>query len=460
MRSIDLRILFAASCGLGLALVLSGCTSARAPAVDCHIGAYRLADGRIVDIAPISDPGGLRWRLPDGRTGRLARANDGTWASTLGWTGRPDGVRVAFGECGANRMAYDRSEGERLAFDVIDTTFEGAGVALAGRLVLPKGDGPVPIVVEVHGSEDYSARVFNTRQRTFPAHGIGVFVYDKRGTGGSGGRYSQDFGLLSDDAVAALHEARRLAGARAGRVGFGGGSQAGWVAPLAASKAAVDFVAIGYGLADSPLAEDRDQVMRELRAVGHGPDVLAKAREVTDATGEVIASGFKQGFDRLDAVRDKYKGEPWWQDLGGEFTGELVKYPEVALRLVGPMRDQGTSWRHDPMPVLRGLQAPQLWVLAGADSEAPPEETRRRLLALAAEGRPITTVEFPDTDHGIVEFEIAADGSRLDTREADGYFRLLVDWIKDGRLDDAGYGAAQVLSPPGAPSTPATPALL
>ena len=451
MRAIDPCSFLVAGCGAALALALSACAPGRVATVDCHVGAYRLADGRVVDVAPVSDRDGLRWRLPDGRTGRLAPAGDDAWTSTLGWTGRPDGVRVGFGECGAGRITYDGREGERLAFDVTDTTFEGAGVTLAGRLVLPPGDAPVPIVVEVHGSEDYAARVFNKRQRMFPAHGIGVFVYDKRGTGESSGRYSQDFELLSDDAVAALREARRLAGARAGRVGFGGGSQAGWVAPLAASKAGVDFIAVGYGLADSPLAEDRDEVMRELRAAGHGPDVLAKAREVTDATGEVIASGFKEGFDRLDAVRGKYENEPWWQDLGGEFTGELVRYPEFALRLVGPMRDQGTTWRHDPMPVLRGLQAPLLWVLAGADSEAPPEETRKRLLALAAEGRPITLVEFPGTDHGIVEFETAADGTRIETREADGYFRLLVDWIGDGRLDDARYGKAKLLTPPRAP---------
>lgn len=457
MRSIDLLTLPSIGCVLALAAVLSACTPARSVVVDCHVGAYRLADGAIVDIAPVSDPHGLRWRLPDGRTGRLAQAGDGAWTSTLGWTDRADGVSVSFGECGAGSITYDGREGERLVFDVADTAFEGAGVTLAGRLVLPPGDGPVPIVVEVHGSEHYSARVFNTRQRMFPARGIGVFVYDKRGTGGSQGRYTQDFEVLSDDAVAALREARRLAGARAGRVGFGGGSQAGWVAPLAASKAEVDFVAIGYGLADSPLAEDRDEVMRELRAAGHGPEVLARAREVTDATGEVMASGFKHGFEQLDAVREKYEGEPWWQDLGGEFTGELVQYPEVALRLVGPMRDQGTSWRYDTMPTLRGLQAPLLWVLAGADSEAPPEETRRRLLALADEGRPITVVEFPGTDHGIVEFETAADGTRIETREADGYFRLLVDWISDGRLDDARYGKAKLLAEPPAPATPVRP---
>ena len=52
----------------------------------CQTAVYRLADGRVLDIAP-SDGGDLRWRMGDGRTGRLS-AKDG-WKSTLGWTKRP-----------------------------------------------------------------------------------------------------------------------------------------------------------------------------------------------------------------------------------------------------------------------------------------------------------------------------------------------------------------------------------
>jgi hypothetical protein len=37
-----------------------------------------------------------------------------------------------------------------------------------------------------------------------PAEKVGVFVYDKRGTGGSDGKYTQDFDTLADDAVAAM----------------------------------------------------------------------------------------------------------------------------------------------------------------------------------------------------------------------------------------------------------------
>ncbi|MDE2226202.1 MAG: alpha/beta hydrolase, partial [Xanthomonadaceae bacterium] len=230
------------------ALVLATFVGGVAHAADasvgnCHVGAYRLANGSIVDVGP-SDGAHLRWRREDGTTGLLTSRADGTWTSTLGWTDRPDGIEVTFSDCAKGSIEFDGMHGQRIAFDVTNTRFQGAGVTLAGRLVLPKGNARVPIVVLIHGSEHESALDFYSLQRMFPAAGIGVFVYDKRGTGASGGTYTQNYLLLADDAIAAVGEAKRLAGARAGRIGYQGGSQGGWVAPLAAKISPVDFVIV------------------------------------------------------------------------------------------------------------------------------------------------------------------------------------------------------------------------
>ena len=196
---------------------------------DCRIGIYQLRDGSDVDIG-LTDGDHLRWRRKDGTTGVLTEGSNGQWTSTLGWTDRSDGKHVSFSECSAGQIVFAGVPGRRIALDVTDTVFQGAGVRLAGRLVMPKGNAKVPIVVLVHGSEDFSARDFYALQRQLPTEGIGVFVYDKRGTGASSGRYSQSYLLLANDAIAAMHEAKRLAGNRAGRVGYQGGSQggAGW----------------------------------------------------------------------------------------------------------------------------------------------------------------------------------------------------------------------------------------
>ena len=68
-------------------------------------------------------------------------------------------------------------------------------------------------------------------------------------------------------------------------------------------------------------------------------------------------------------------------------------------------------------------------MIAAVDREAPPAETLRRLALLQAVGRRIETVVFPGTDHGIVAFEVGAEGVRERTRYAAGYHRQAMDFI-------------------------------
>jgi pimeloyl-ACP methyl ester carboxylesterase len=227
---------------------------------DCHIGTYRLSDGRTVDIAP-ADVDTLRWLTFTGERGELHPHANGTWTSTFGWTDRPDGKTVSFSDCGKGEILFDNESGKRIDFDVDDVTFESNGVRLVGRLVLPRGSGKVPVVVLVHGSEHDSALDSYALQRMFPAQGIGAFVYDKRGTGASGGTYTQDFNVLANDAIAAMEEAKRLAGVRLGRIGYQGSSEGGWVVPIAANRAPVNFAIICFGLAVTVL----ERIRRVLR---------------------------------------------------------------------------------------------------------------------------------------------------------------------------------------------------
>jgi pimeloyl-ACP methyl ester carboxylesterase len=430
---------------VALASFLPTAASAADTAGDCRIGAYHLTDGTVVDIGA-SDDDALRWRRFDGTTGALHKDADGRWSSTLGFTDKTDGKTVTFSDCPKGEISFDSIIGHRMTFDVTETEFNANGVKLAGRLVLPKSGDQTAIVVLVHGSETDSARDFYPLQRLLPAEGVGAFVYDKRGTGGSGGKYTQDFSLLADDAVAAMREARRLAGARAGRVGYQGTSEGGWVAPLAATRASVDFVIVGYGLAFSVIDEDQQEVEIEMRLKDHSSKEIAKAEEVAEAAEAVFESGFTKGFERFDAVRAKYRNEPWYKDLHGNYTYLILPYSEAELREKGRAFVFGTPFRYDPMPTLRALKAPQLWILGKDDLEAPSEPTTQRLGALAAKGRPITLAIFPHAEHGIYEFETEPDGERVNTRNADGYFAMMRDFARDGRLKGL-YGASVVTLP-------------
>jgi hypothetical protein len=438
---------------LGAAAALAACghqpklTSEQA----CLTGVYRLGDGRLLDIAP-TDGADLRWRLDDGRSGRLAAKDH--WKSSLGWTGRPDSVVVKLPPCGATGIGFAEGgapllTGSRVALQARDATFRSGDVTLFGRLVMPPGGARVPVLVEVHGSEKYAANVYNFRQRLFPAQGVGVFVYDKRGTGRSTGSYTQDFQVLAGDAAAAAVEARRLAGPRLGRIGFEGGSQGGWVAPLAATVTPVDFVIVGYGLAGSPAEENIDQTVLEMARKGYGPADLEGVAEVARAANAVVGSHFKAGYGQLDAARAAFGKRPWFKQLKGQFTGQLLKFPDFLLRTRGPLYDVGTPMDYDAVTALGRVRTPMLWVLADDDTLAPNVTTRRRLATLIADGAAITVIAFPATDHGIMEFITKPDGSRDETRYADGYFRSTVDWAKTGQLSPP-YGRGAVIAHPSA----------
>lgn len=432
--------------GLSLILLLAALLAPPAwcaPQEDCHIGNYRLEDGSNVDIAPSAE-NTLRWRKFDGSTGALHPQADGSWSGSRGWTGAADGLSVSFAGC--DTIRFGGVGGTRNAFTVQDTTFESHGTRLAGRLVLPRGDAQVPVVVLVHGSEHDSALVDYSLQRMLPAEGIGAFVYDKRGTGQSGGGYTQDYSLLADDAVAAVATARALAGARLGRIGFQGGSQGGWVVPLAASRTAVDFAIVCFGLAVNAIAEDQEAVEIQLREKGYTRREIRDAQRLARAAEQVFASGFSGGFAELDRLRARYAKARWYKDLRGDYSWLILPHSEAELRAMAPQFDWHVPWSYDPMPVLRASRTPQLWVLGGEDYDAPSAETRRRLQSLIAQGRDYTVAYYKDAEHGMTLFETDAKGERLSTRYAPGYFELMRDFVMRGAVTGP-YGDA-VLSLP------------
>ncbi len=396
----------------------------------CQPGTYAVPDGDFVVLAkvPTIAAPGLRYLFRDGRRGATSEAN-------------------APLTCGADQVTVKGKAWKPIAFRETPASFDSVGTKMHGVLIEPPGhDAARPLVVMVHGSERTSP-IGGVYGYAMAAQGISVFVYDKRGTDGSEGEYTQNFELLAADAAKALDTARGLAVGRYGRAGFFGGSQGGWVAPLAATRTKADFVAIGFGLVASPIEEDREQMVSEVRAAGLGRDAEALVNRLSQATAQLLLSDFRTGYDALDAVRREMADEPWAAKIEGEYSGAIARMPNEELQRIGRARVDNLEliWDYDAVAALRKLDAPLLWVLAGEDREAPIETTRAALLGLAKEGKPFDVYLFPDTDHGMFEFTTNADGSRSVTRITDGYLKLLGDWIK-GEARGA-YGRGEKLTP-------------
>ena len=105
---------------------------------------------------------------------------------------------------------------------------ERDGFTLAGSY---SPAGPT-VLVAVHGAGEGTrdSPLLRHLHELLPPHGIGVVTFDRRGEGESTGDATRGrFDLQADDALAVLRAVD------AERVGLGGYSQGGWVAPIAAT---------------------------------------------------------------------------------------------------------------------------------------------------------------------------------------------------------------------------------
>lgn len=423
---------------LAAALPLAGrAQSAEAPPNACYSGAYKFERGGDYVVISPSDEGSLRYRLHDGRSGRLYPDADGRhFHGGPDWASREPRIADAvFDGCPGKRLELELKGGpagvaQRMAVTRTPASFSSIGNTLYGELYAPAK--PQAVVVLVFGSGNDSAVIWNYVQHLLPIYDIAVFVYDKRGTGKSTGRFTVDFSELADDAIAAVAQARKLLPDVP--VGLMGESQGGWIAPLAAARSPVDFVVVSYGLAISPLEEDREEVLGELRAKHYDENVIAKGRELTSITGRIMLSRFTDGVTDLAKFKAAHGDEKWLHEVEGDFTGPLLRSPDDTFTELKAALGFDAILDYDAQAALRRVRSPMLWVVAGKDTEAPPVPTLEFIRRLQGGPTQLDIAVFPNADHGIIEMQ-ERGGELVATAQSAGYYDLLADWIRTRKLE-------------------------
>ncbi len=406
-------------------------------------GAYRFANGRIVSIVPSSIAG--QWRYTDfnsGKSHKLYPTDALNFQSADDWgSEKPVVFRYRFNldKNGAAESLVVIQNGRReiiakkIKFREQTINFKSGDIQLFGKLTLPmNGKTPFKTVVYVHGSDNEGSVDSDWFPHILAANGIAAFVFDKRGTGCSEGKYTQHFGVLSDDVVAALRWLKTRPEVDSNRIGLAGYSQGGWVAPLAALKnSSVKFVLVGYGMAMSVAEEDRLEAPLKLKELGLDKDAIAQFQELNGALHKVAKGNFKD-YREFEAMIAKYKDTKWFAVVKGTQTwagSVLAMGIEQAKVQIPPMFETFFQPFYEPVPTLESLNLPMLWLIAKDDIEAPPEPTIAVLKRLRNQGKPFATVIFPNTNHGITEF-VRRDGRRVTTQYAHNYFSTMVKWIK------------------------------
>jgi pimeloyl-ACP methyl ester carboxylesterase len=427
------------SCFVGtvalLAAALPSISCAVEPPHACYSGAYRFSDGGYIVISP-SDEGALRYRLHDGNSGRLYPDDDQHFHGGPGWSSRePRIAEAVFDGCPGKRLEFRRKDepsgvAQRVTMTRTPATFSSLGNTLYGELFAPAK--PKAMVVLVYGSGNDSAVTWNYVQHLLPLYDIAAFVYDKRGTGRSNGQFTVDFSALADDAIAAVAQARKLLPNVP--VGLMGESQGGWIAPLAAARSPVDFVVVSYGLAISPLEEDREEVLGELHAKHSDESVIAQGRELTSITGRIMLSRFTDGLDDLRNFKAAHRNDKWLHEVEGDFTGPLLRSPDEQFKELRAALGFDAILDYDAQAALRRVRTPMLWVVAGKDTEAPPVPTLDFLHTLQSAPTQLDIAIFPNADHGIIDTQ-ERNGELVSIRQSPGYYDLLASWIVTRKLD-------------------------
>jgi hypothetical protein len=145
--------------------------------------------------------------------------------------------------------------------------FHNGDVKLAGSLLLPKSEKPLPAVIFVHGAGPQTREPYREAAEYFAGQGIAALIYDKRGVGKSSGTYesSAPYENLVNDSLAGVGLLQQRSEIAPSQIGMWGLSQGASIIAVAASRSEdIQFVVgVGASVADGMLFFYRDNLFRK-----------------------------------------------------------------------------------------------------------------------------------------------------------------------------------------------------
>jgi len=322
---------------------------------------------------------------------------------------REDGVEITFEP--DRRLTLRRggdvlgvlSRTDRVTEEPVE--FSAHGVALRGTLISPSGPGPHPGAVVVHGAAGGQRDYYRLFVTALLAAGVAALIYDKQGTGTSGGA---DRPSIFDQAAAAGAALDLLAGRPdIGPVGLLGFSNGMWSVPMvAAGRTDLAFVA---GIGSPGVSMVDAEVHRRttvLRDAGVSEASVAAVARAWRAVFALDGAGPDPAAELVAELRAALAGVAGRGDLASyEVPAYAVHNPmlsplppsipveELLPLLAGPADPAGA---YDPAPDYARITCPVLLQFGEWDVSVPVAESVRRIHA----ARPEVTIRvYPGLDH-------------------------------------------------------------
>lgn len=279
-------------------------------------------------------------------------------------------------------------------------SFRNGAVSLSGTLLLPPGKGPHPAVVLVHGYGPIYRSALFERAAQFARMGVAALIYDKRGTGQSGGDWrmsATSFEDLAGDALAAIRLLKSRKDVEPGKIGLHGHSQAGNVIPIAAGSKDVAFIIVASGggvrMEEGVLYEKRN----DLIAAGR-----FSAEQVEAATGllrrvhDFVIRGIGDR-DKLEAEYLESQKQPWFR------LTDLPAFRSLPSPEAQEMYFARREISFDPAPYVEKIKVPVLLLFGDEDRTIPFERAamRWRESLKKAGNRDVEVEIIPGANHGL-----------------------------------------------------------
>ncbi len=265
--------------------------------------------------------------------------------------------------------------------------------------------------------------------RWFAAQGLATLAYDKRGVGESGGNFrTVPFMGLCDDGLAAVEYLKSRKDIDPKHIGVWGLSQGGWLAPLAASRSAdVSFVIAVSGPGVSPGEQMLFYYANELRARGVPEEDIREADALRRDVWNYLYSG--EGYEEAKNELNQARSRRWYKEVKTQ-QDNLFGSLQISEDVNNP-GNPNVNWfrsemNYDPVPALRALRVPALFVFGDEDRLIPVGKSVaviRQVLTESSNGD-FTIQVFQHADHGM---RVVTDGA--DDNVDPEYLETMRRWL-------------------------------
>jgi pimeloyl-ACP methyl ester carboxylesterase len=306
-----------------------------------------------------------------------------------------------------------------------ERSFASLGVSLSGTLYIPRANKPVPAIVVLHSASSPTRDLLLYRHliEMLPPLGIGVFLYDRRGSGRSGGDLAtSDYSILADDAIAAQRMLAKDSRIDRRRTGFWGLSQGGWLALLAATRSSSTAFAVSVS---APLTPPDVQmnfaVANILRIRGFSKEDVAQAVAARTAIDDFMRG--RRDRASTQAILDQAATRPWFEHC------------YLARTFSDPTESRwAKEIRHDPLETIWRVNVPALILFGSDDPWVPAQISVERFQARLGRRSNLTLHVVKGAGHEMattVSAKDEIDPALLSDHRPDSpeYFSILAAWL-------------------------------